>query len=319
MLSAEIEIAGLRGRVSRLALGTAGFGSSVSREDSFALLDAYAEAGGNFLDTANVYAEWLPDGKGKSEATIGAWLAARGTRVQTVIGTKGGHPDLATGRRRLNPEDLDRDLGESLDRLGVDRVDIYWFHRDDPAKRIGDILAWAAQQIADGRVGAVGCSNWSLARLKEANTGAGSRQNPAHFCANQVGWSLADRKSIPPAYPDLEYMNDSICNFHVATRLPLVAYSSQGTGFFGLHKRDDPGLAAAYGTPRNYQRRSLVDGMADRRGATQNQVALAWLWQHPFPVIPIVGPRTLAQLRDSLGAVGLRLAPEEVSLLSSPP
>jgi aryl-alcohol dehydrogenase-like predicted oxidoreductase len=97
----------------------------------------------------------------------------------------------------MSPEELDHDLDQSLDRLGVDHADMYWFHRDDPAKPVGDILAWAAQQIASGRIGAVGCSNWTLARLEQAN----SRQNPVHFCANQIGWSLADRKSAPPELP----------------------------------------------------------------------------------------------------------------------
>jgi aryl-alcohol dehydrogenase-like predicted oxidoreductase len=115
------------------------------------------------------------------------------------------------------------------------------------------------------------------------------------------------------------YMNDSIYAYHAATRLPVAAYASQAGGFFAPHKRGDSSLASIYGTPRNEARRAQVDALADRRGATQNQIALAWLWHHPFPVIPIVGPRTLAQLRDSLGATGLRLSPGEITTLMSLP
>jgi len=298
---------------NKLALGTAGFGSFVSRDEAFAILDGYAEAGGNFLDTANVYAEWLPEGRGRSETTVGAWLKDRGMRSRMVVGTKGGHPDLATGRKRMSPEELEHDLQESLERLGLDRVDVYWFHRDDPAKPIAEILGWAARQIAGGRIGEIGCSNWTLPRLQQAN----ATGSPAPFCANQIGWSLADRNTPPAELPDMVFMNGELYAYHVATRLPVAAYAAQGGGFFARHKRGDPSLSGAYANPRNERRRILADALADRHGATPNQIALAWLWHHPFPVLPIVGPRTLGQLQDSLGAAALRLSSAEVSSLSA--
>ena len=308
----EIEIPGLEPRVAKLALGTAGFGSSVSRDEAFAILDAYAEAGGNFLDSANVYAEWLPGGKGVSEMTVGAWIRDRRVRSRTVIGTKGGHPDLTTGRKRMNPEALDHDLDESLDRLGTDRVDLYWFHRDDPAIPVGDIMAWAGRQIASGKIGAIGCSNWTLARLEEAN----APEKKVRFCANQIGWCLADRNGPPANLPDMVFMDSKIRAYHAATRLPVIPYASQGGGYFAAHKRGDPYLLEAYGNPRNEARRAAADRLAARRGATPTQIALAWLWHQPFPVVPIIGPRTLAQFRDSEAATRLPLSPAEVAALT---
>jgi aryl-alcohol dehydrogenase-like predicted oxidoreductase len=111
---------------SRICLGTGSFGSEISKKDSFAVVDAYVEAGGNFLDTAHIYAAWLKDGWGASERTIGEWLRVHGVRDQMVIGTKGGHPPLDNmGLGRCSRACLGQDLSESLDRLGVSSVDIY--------------------------------------------------------------------------------------------------------------------------------------------------------------------------------------------------
>ncbi|MBA3709392.1 MAG: aldo/keto reductase, partial [Planctomycetes bacterium] len=146
---------------SAICLGTALHGSTIADDDAFALLDIFVERGGNFLDTAHIYAAWLPNGHGQSERAIGAWLRSRGSRASTVIATKGGHPSwTAVPQARLRPEDIASDLTESCERLGTDVIDLYWLHRDDPAVPVDEILDALQRLIASGRIRAIGASNW---------------------------------------------------------------------------------------------------------------------------------------------------------------
>ena len=118
---------------SVLCLGTGGFGTRIPQDQAFQMLDRFAELGGNFLDTARVYAAWLPGGEGASERTIGAWLKSRDMAASCIVATKGAHPNLATMRiSRLTPAEIAADVSASLEALGVEAIDLYWLHRDDP-------------------------------------------------------------------------------------------------------------------------------------------------------------------------------------------
>ncbi len=311
-------IPGLSRKVARIALGTVEFGTGITRDTAFALLDAYAEAGGNFLDTAHLYAAWRPGGAGVSERTIGAWLNSRGMRSGMVLASKGGHHDLATGQSRLNPRALDCDLSESLERLGTGTIDLYWLHRDDPTGPVEELLGWAAEQIRRRRIGALGCSNWTVARQQAVS--AAARRNPdwPDFCASQIGWSLAENRLSPTENVGMLFMDEPTHAFHCHAARPVVAFSSQGNGFFGSQKLADPAVNHRYGTAKNRTRRQAANLLASGKGVTANQVALAWLWHQPIQVVPIIGPRTLAQLRDSLGAASLSFSPAEVDWLAEP-
>ncbi len=119
---------------SVLCLGTAEFGSAVDESSSEKLIDTYLDAGGNVLDTAEIYAAWLPDGEHRSETFLGNWLRTRKNRDQLIISTKGAHPRLANmDKPRMSKPVVEADLNSSLQRLGIDHVDIYWLHRDDPS------------------------------------------------------------------------------------------------------------------------------------------------------------------------------------------
>jgi aryl-alcohol dehydrogenase-like predicted oxidoreductase len=176
---------------SRIILGTASFGSNIPREEAFAVMDAYLDAGGNVLDTAHVYSSWEPNGVGASERTVGAWIRSRYVRDRIILGTKGGHPDLcAMDRARCNLEDLRQDLAQSLERLQVERVDIYWLHRDHPGLPVAAIMDNLAELHRSNRIGCFGASNWMPARIEAANAYA-QQAGIQGFVANQPGWSLA--------------------------------------------------------------------------------------------------------------------------------
>lgn len=311
----SLPLPGIAVPASPLALGTMLHGSSLPRDEAFALLDRYHAAGGTVLDTANAYAEWLPDGAGRSEVVVGEWIRSRGVRDRVLLATKGGHPERPSRRSRLRPELLTRDLEQSLDRLGLESVDLYWFHRDDPAVPVGELLGWAHAARRSGRIRALGASNWSGPRLREAAAWA-ARHERAGFAASQVGWSLAELRPGSLPDPTLVHLDDALLADHAALALPVFAYQAQARGWFAPAKREDPALLTRYDTPRNRRRLALVDALARRHDATPNQIALAWFRHQPVPAIPIIGPRTPEQLADALGSLAITLSPAECDLLS---
>jgi len=127
--------------VSSVCLGGAPFGSSIDPDKSMRLMDLFVELGGNFIDTANVYGKWLPDGRSASEETLGKWMKTRKNRGRLVVTTKGAHPDLKTmSVQRLSKEEISADVDDSLKNLQTDYIDLYWLHRDDPNRCVGEIL-----------------------------------------------------------------------------------------------------------------------------------------------------------------------------------
>ena len=297
--------------LSRIALGTALYGTKVSAGDCSGIMDAFFEAGGTLIDTAHVYAEWLPGGKGASERTVGDWIARRGVRDQVVVGTKGGHPFIGSmDRSRLKPEDLASDLSESLDRLGMDCVDIYWLHRDDPAVPVGEVLDALDTLRQSGRLRAMGASNWTVARLRDADAYA-RRRGFADFCASQINWSLAPSVIPEAAGKGSVAMDESAFAHHCQTQLPIMAYSAQAGGFFSRLDRTLNGRDTAL----NRARRSAAFHLAQRHDCSANAIALAWLLNAPFPVSAIVGCNTAARLRDAMAATLVPLTDSEMSLL----
>lgn len=306
------QLPGIPRPCSRICLGTGGLGSAIPRDAAFALLDAFAAAGGTFLDTAHIYAAWLPSGEGASERTIGAWLAARGMTERMVIGTKGGHPPLDSRvPARLRPEQIEQDLRESLERLALPSVDLYWLHRDDPDIPVTEVLGVLERHRQQGRIRAYGASNWSTARMSQAQAAA-RRAGQAGFVASQIGWSLAEPEltRVPPV--GMRFMDAATLAWHRQSGLPQIPYSSQASGYFA---KDEP--VPMYDTPANARRKTAVRRLAQARGCSPNAVALAWLLAHPVGGSAIIGPRTTTQLADSLTAERLTLTPQECSALAA--
>lgn len=310
---------GIERPLSVLCLGTANYGSAYSREQSFALLDAFAEAGGNFLDTAHVYADWLPDGHGASERTVGEWLRARGVRDGFVVATKGGHPRLETMERsRLRPEDLERDLTESLERLGADRGDLYWLHRDDAAVPVGEILGALNGHLAAGQIRALGASNWRPARLRAASEYA-EAHGLTGFVASQIGWSLAVPNSVQGQWYDALHMDADALEYHCAAGLKVIPFAPQAGGFFTHPYDPADSKYALYRNAESAGRWERVQRLAEKRGVSANAVALAFLLNHPCGGAAVIGPRTVEQLRDSVATVGVGLGEAERRFLESGP
>lgn len=300
------------------ALGTMTFGAEADEETSHALIDAYVAAGGNFLDTADVYSQ------GVSEQIIGRWLAAHPTEArQVVVATKGRFPmgpgsnDLGTSRRHLRTA-----LDDSLRRLGVEHVDLYQLHAWDALTPLEETLRFLDDAVTAGKIGYYGFSNFTGWQLTKA----------VHV-ADRHGFALP--VTLQPQYSLLARgIEHEIVPAALDAGVGLLPWSPLGGGWLsGKYRRDVPptgatrlgenpergmeGWARRNASERTWRVLDAVSSVADAHGATPSQVALAWLGAQPAVTSVILGARSLDQLRDNLGAVRLRLDAEEVEQLTA--
>jgi aryl-alcohol dehydrogenase-like predicted oxidoreductase len=305
----------MTGGAADLALGTAQLGVTGGDGPAFALLDAFIERGGSHIDTARVYSNWVPGERGRSERIIGDWMHRRGNRDRISIATKGAHPPLGRmGHARMSPREIRSDLEASLRALRTDTVDVYYVHRDDPARPAGEIVETLEGFAREGLVRSYACSNWTAARIREA--AAHARDHGCRgFAASQVLWNIGSRSMRPASDPTMKVMDDELLELHRTTGLAAVAYSSQAGGFF--NKVDAAGgrlrvalRASPYATPENLLLAGALSRAARELGVPVSHLVLAWLFSRDIPVLPIVGCRTLEQLEDSIAAARLRLDPE---------
>lgn len=306
-------------QVSPICLGSASFGSQIPSEDAFAILDYFVEAGGNFIDTARVYADWLPNGQNKSEQTIGDWLSQRGIRDEVVIATKGAHPDLQSMQvSRLSPEDILGDITASLHYLNMDTIDLYWLHRDDPGLPVDEIIDVLNQQVQAGTIRYFACSNWSVERIDTANYYA-RENNLMGFVANQPMWSLAVPNDDAIGDKTMVLMGDADRVFHQKTGMPVIPYSSQAKGYFSklADNRPEDADHKTYDNLSTQARYHYLQNLSSQYQISITSLVLSYLMSQPFPVIPIVGSRTIEQLKDSIESLSHRLTPDELSQLDN--
>lgn len=306
--------------ISRLALGTAFYRLS-DEQTCHDLLDRFTELGGTLLDTARDY--------GESEEVLGRWLTSRGARERVVIITKGGQ-----GRSHgLEPgtfaDTIHGELSRSLETLCTDEVDLYVLHRDSPAAPVSEIVDGLNVEVAAGRVRALGASNWTYDRIEEANAYA-KGTGLVGFAVVSNNLSLA----VPtcPFYPGLVSVDEAGEQWHRTTGIPLIPWSAQARGFFtGRYvpeTRDDDrqqgGFTArmvdVYCTDENFERLRRAKALGEAKGGrTPTEIALAWLLNKPFPVIPIVGPHSVAELESCFAATEIELTESERKWLDLAP
>lgn len=286
---------------------------------SMALLDGVFEQGGTTFDTAHVY------GGGECERIFGRWLALRGVRDEVLVIGKGGEP--AEDRSRVTPEDLTADLGDSLDRMGVDRVDLYLVHVDDPRADVVSVVECLDGHRRSGLIGAYGVSNWTSARITEANEYAASR-GLAPVVASSVNLSLAVQRELP-WQGNLSISGDSGAverEFYRRNGMPVLTWSTLAGGFFsGRFRRDNlheftdyfsAVTARAYGSEANFNRLERAVEVGRRYGVTAAQVALAWVMHQPLTVHPLVGSATPAEFAENLAATRLSLTSHELAWIA---
>ena len=304
---------------SAICMGSSNFGNGIAPADAYALLDAYVTCGGNFIDTAAVYANWLPGEKNSSEKTIGRWLAKSGQRSRIVLATKGAHPDLATMHiSRMSPAEIVDDLNTSLGNLQTDWIDLYWLHRDDTARPVAEIIDTLHSQVVAGKIRYFGCSNWRVDRITAAQTYA-AQKGITGFVGNQMRWSLAEIDPAAVDDPTTVAMDDETLAYHQRTGLAAIPYSSQAGGYFqklAEGREIGQNQQKVYGLAENRKRLARLQSLSQETGYSISQLVLGYLINQPFATIPIVGCRTVAQVEDSMRAADIRLTNEQMAWLA---
>jgi aryl-alcohol dehydrogenase-like predicted oxidoreductase len=307
-----VRVPGIELQVSALCLGVPEIGIRQTEAEAHRLLDFWVENGGNFIDTARMYSDWIPGEKQRSERILGDWLKAAGLRKQMVLATKGGHPLFENIlRSRLSPSELADDLQASLNKLGTDYIDLWWLHRDDEKVPVEEIIDTCDAFVREGRVKVLGAANWSAGRVRKANDYA-ARVGKAGFKATQLFWNLGSRH-YRGLDPTMRAMDEVAEQLHQAGHLVAMPFSSQAGGFFTNWLEGDPvarqqAESSGYATKRNFQIANLAGEIARRNSVSAGSVVLAYLRAHPFRVVPIVGCSTPAHLADSIKALDFILS-----------
>lgn len=296
--------------IAPIMLGGNVFGWTADEKTSFAILDAFLDAGFNAIDTADVYSTWAAGG-GASETIIGNWLAQGGRRDKVVIATKVGM-QMAEDRKGLAGAYIAKAVEDSLKRLRTDVIDLYQSHRDDADVPQEETMeAYAALEKA-GKVRAIGASNFTPERIASANAVAAARGGP-RYETDQPVYNLMEREVVEGGLSDLA-LNDGI---------GLIPFYGLASGFLTGKYRSEADLAksvrgrgvAKYLNEKGNRVLAALDLVAARHGASPAQVALAWQIAKPFITAPIVSATSVAQLIEVLGATRLSLSAEDMKAL----
>ena len=297
--------------IAPLAFGGNVFGWSADETRSFELLDAFVDAGCNLIDTADVYPAWVPGNQGgESEAIIGRWLKRSGKRDKVVIATKVGKWAEQPG---LSPVNLQQAVDRSLQRLQTDYIDLYLAHEDDASVLLADTLGGFARLIEQGKVRAIGASNYNAHRFAEA-LAVSREHNLPRYEVLQPEYNLLERAGYENELEPLMR----------AENIGVISYYALASGFLSGKYRSAADLAKSsarggavkkFLDPHGLQVLAALDAVAAAHQATPAQVALAWLIARPGLTAPIVSATSVEQLRELFGATSLQLDDNEIAQL----
>lgn len=299
--------------VAPLALGGNVFGWTVEEPAAFRLFDTFVAAGFNLIDTADIYPRWVPGNQGgESEAIIGDWLKRSGKRSEVIVATKVGM-DMGDGKKGLAKDYILRSADDSLRRLQTDYIDLYQSHQDDPDTPLEETLEAYAQLIKEGKVRAIGASNYSTARLAEA-LNVSKRLGIPRYESLQPLYNLYDRAVYETELEPLcESENVGVINFYsLAAGFLTGKYRSEAD----LSERARGGTVKKYLNERGFRIVDALDQVAAQYNATPAQVALAWLIARPSITAPIASATSLEQLNALIDATKLELDQAAIELLN---
>lgn len=301
-------------QVPTLTFGGNVFGWTVDQQTSFSLLDALVEKGLFFIDTADCYSRWVPGNQGgESETIIGNWLKKTGQRDRIVLATKVGM-EMGEGKTGLAPAYIRQAVEDSLRRLQTDYIDLYQAHRDDSDTPLQETLATFDALIKEGKVRAIGASNYSAERLTQALK-ISEEQGLARYETLQPEYNLYDRQDFESGLEQVAREND----------LGVINYYSLASGFLSGKYRTKAdanksmrgeGVVGKYLNERGLRILQALDEVAEESSATPTQVALAWQIARPGITAPIVSVTSLAQLEELSKAASLQLGDEAIRKLT---
>lgn len=298
--------------VSTLCLGAMYFGTRQDQSQSFALLDHYYEAGGRFIDTANIYAFWEPDGKGgESEPVLGAWFKERRNRDQIFIASKVGfgYQNVPMG---LTAKVIERECEKSLQRMGIETIDLFYAHVDDRNTPMEETMEAFSRLVSAGKVRHIGASNFAAWRLEEARGVSQANGWPGYCCVQQRHTYLRPKPGA--SFSPQRAVNDDLLDYCRNRDVTLLAYSVL---LSGAYTRPERAIAAEYAGRDTDDRLATLRVVAQELGASPNQVILAWLLQGDPPVLPLIAASSGQQLQENIDALDITLSADQMERLSS--
>ncbi len=313
-----VQIPGVPFAVSQICMGCAPHGTSIPTPAAHEILDYYYSKGGFFFNTAHEY------GDGLSEKCLGEWVASRGVRDKVIITTKGGEDGNVPGSLTLHRDDILQDMDESLARLGMDYVDFYMLHVDDPTVEIGEIVETLEELRKAGKLRYYGCSNWSVERQRAAAEYAKAHDYPG-FVIDEIEFNLARNNRTNRGV--CKWLDEDFIALHEEDGICVGGYSALAAGIFSQYALTNnfdhlvSWRGSLFDNPYNREMAVRIKKLSDETGWTATQIQLAWLTNHPyrFPSFSIIGAGEVAHLEDSLGACDLRLTPDMVDYLRPDP
>ena len=300
-------------KVSPIMLGGNVFGWTIDEKQSFAILDHFAGRGFNFIDTADMYSNWIPGNQGgESETILGNWFKQSGNRDKIILATKLGNP-MGEGKKGLSAAYIKEAVEASLTRLQTDYIDLYQAHIDDKETSLTETLEAFTALVKEGKVRIIGASNYSGDRLREAEN-ISRREGLARYETLQPHFNLYNRE---------QYEKDlapTVAEFSIS----VVPYFSLASGFLSgkyktladTEKANRAGMLSKYFDERGLRILKALEALSKETGAKQATIALAWLLARPNILAPIASATTVEQLDEILAAADLKLAPEQLKKLS---
>ena len=294
--------------VSPLSLGTVNYGSKTSEKESFCQMDAYLDAGGNFIDTASVYGCFPPSTEmHASEKVVGRWMKERNARSKVVISTKGGHPfaNDPSFTIRLHRDELFSDVEKSLLNLQTDVIDMYFLHRDDLSLPVGEVMETLEEIKKQGKIKNYGFSNWTLPRAMEAQAYC-KKHGLSGFTMNQLMWSLAHINHDEISDKTLVAMDKDTYKWHVDTNLSAMAYRAVAKGYFEKRKSGAPmrgDLVTTYKTDINDKIYEALLDLHKETNLSMTTLSLLYFIDQPFPSVAIASFTNDTQLKEGLSVL----------------
>ena len=314
----KIKIANTDLELSPIGLGTVGAGLSWDHEDAFRIFENYLASGGNLIDTAHVYSDWVEGEVARAERVVGEWIRNRKRTEDVILMTKGGHPRMNTMEiSRLSKEEMESDLNASLKKLGVDCVDIYFYHRDDVKRPVEELIETMESFRKAGKIRYYGCSNWTTARMKEADVYCKSKGYRG-FVANQDMFNMGVKYMNPFSDPTMVVCDQEMLEYHRHSDNLLMPYMGICSGFFHILKAK--GIEAVkdscYNTEGNIKIADAVYKLCEEKGYSITQALLGFFAVQGFDILPLVSADDQEQLAEIAATLSIEFSKSDYEFLN---
>ncbi len=287
-----------------IGLGTSGAGLGCQGPELDRVFDTYLDLGGNLIDTAHVYSDWVAGERARAERVIGEWLQRSGKRNRIVLMTKGGHPDIYPGagpwKSRMSRADMREDLEGSLRLLGTDCVDVYFYHRDDRTQSVEEEIETMEQFVREGKIRYYACSNWDADRMEEAYRYC-QQKGYRGFMADQSLLNIGMKYMNEPGDPTLRCIRGEGFRFHMEhPEVMAMPFSGNCGGYFQrlLKNGEDAVRGSNYHTQGNRKAAKRIRELTEKYGCSVTQAVLGFFRFQPFACVPLYGTSNVEHLED---------------------